>query len=60
MKNSNIKLNELISDLSEPARSIVVVIILLQKIRNHILSLKKKGIQPLSQIHNQSHSHRNR
>jgi hypothetical protein len=42
MENSDVKLNELISDLSEPARSIVVVIVLLQKIRNNILSLKKK------------------
>ena len=42
MKNSDVKLNELTSDLSEPARSIVVVTILSQKIRNHILSLKKK------------------
>ena len=42
MKNSDVKLNELISDLSEPARSIVVFIILSQKIRNHVLSLRKK------------------
>ena len=38
MKNSDVKLNELISDLSEPTRSIVVFIILSQKIRNHVLS----------------------
>jgi hypothetical protein len=42
MKNSDVKLNELISDLSQPARSIVGFTILSQKIRNHILSLKKK------------------
>jgi len=42
MKNSDAKLHELISDLSEPARSMVVVTILWQKIRNQILSMKKK------------------
>ena len=42
MKNSDVKLNELTSDLSEPARSIVVVTILSQKIRNYIPSLRKK------------------
>ena len=42
MKNSDVNLNEFISDLTEPARSIVVVTILSQKIRNHILTLEKK------------------
>jgi len=42
MENSDVKSNVLTSDLSEPARSIFEVIVLLQKIRNHLLSLKKK------------------
>jgi hypothetical protein len=44
MENSDPKLNELISDLSEPARSTVAAIVLLQKIPNQILILKKNII----------------
>ena len=41
MENSDGNLNELISDLSEPARSTVAAIVLLQKIPNQTLVLKK-------------------
>ena len=41
MENSDAKLNELISDLSEPARSTVAAFVLLQKITSQILILKK-------------------
>ena len=42
MENSDGKLNELISDLSEPARSTVMAIVLLQKIPNQIIIVKTK------------------
>ena len=41
MENSDGKLNELISDLSEPARSTVSTIILLQRISKQLFILKK-------------------
>ena len=42
MENSDGKLNELISDLSEPARSTVMAIVLFQKIPNQIIIVKTK------------------
>ena len=42
MENSGGKLNELISDLSEPARSTVMAIVLLQEIPNQIIIVKTK------------------
>ena len=51
MENSDARLNELISDLSEPARSTVAAIVLSQKILNRILILKKNiSIQVLKSI----------